>query len=381
MWFITIFLLRCDSCPSTFLTRKLLNNHKPRHKKENYIICTVEGCGHRLFKNDRFGHMRQKHTFQTQICEICSRTFRNGECLRKHKYKVHDSYKCMGCRSRVLKRSRSQHNCSNKFEIKEKVEKETPHRCMDCEKSYTSSYLLRRHMKIKHRVVIETESSQPSLTCKSCSKEFKNSRDLNRHRKLCTCILCSICSAPFKNQEKLDLHMEKHDSETRERIFPCSSCSCRFVNQRVLSIHILKKHTTNEVEVNMNFECPRCDIHFRKPYLLKLHMESRHEHIVEGVERTCVICFKICDAELPFHMQEEHKKDYGCTFEGCKKKFRTADSLTSHERVHAEGYVEDLSCSVCMKKCNNKKTLSEHFKNHAIDSKEKKPRQRKKKNS
>lgn len=275
----------------------------------------------------------------------------------------------------MLKKGRDTHKCSNKFEIKEKVERETPHGCPDCDKSYTSTFLLRRHMKTKHRVFYETT---PCLTCKSCSKDFKDTRELNKHRKVCTCMLCPVCSAPFKSQEKFDQHMEKHDNESEERNFPCPSCTCRFANQRVLSSHVLKKHTTGDVEVAMNFECPQCDKHFRKPHLLKLHMESRHALVVEGVERTCVICFEVCDAELPNHMQKMHKKDFACVFEGCRKKFRTLESLRSHELVHEDGYVEDLSCSICMKVCNNKKTLAEHFKNHG-EEKEKKPRGKKKK--
>lgn len=49
-----------------FKTRRQLLTHKPRHIDANYIICSVPGCGHRMYKNDRFQHFKSMHTFEVR---------------------------------------------------------------------------------------------------------------------------------------------------------------------------------------------------------------------------------------------------------------------------------------------------------------------------
>lgn len=46
-------IFKCDICPATFNSKQRLYDHRPRHREENYMICEVEGCGHRMYKRDR----------------------------------------------------------------------------------------------------------------------------------------------------------------------------------------------------------------------------------------------------------------------------------------------------------------------------------------
>lgn len=46
-------IFKCDKCEATFKSKDRLYDHRPRHNEENYILCEVEGCGHRMFKRDR----------------------------------------------------------------------------------------------------------------------------------------------------------------------------------------------------------------------------------------------------------------------------------------------------------------------------------------
>lgn len=255
---------------------------------------------------------------------------------------------------------------------------ETPFECPDCDKAYSSPFLLRRHMKDKHRVVMER--MEASMICSGCNIEFDDVKELNKHRKICTCILCTICSSPFKTQEKYDQHMVKHATEKEERKFQCSQCSCRYSTNRVLQIHIIKRHSDKDVEMGMNFECPYCDVMYRKSILLKLHLASRHQIDVEDPEKICVICSEVHEGYLmPRHMQTVHKKIFGCFFEGCKKKYRTEDTLRSHERVHNPDFTPDMSCSICLKVFTNKKTLSMHFMSHGVGNVPRKKRGKNKK--
>lgn len=307
----------------------------------------------------RSHHMRQIHTFKTQLCEICSRTFRNYECLRRHRYKVHDSIKCKGCRKCFLKKDKDNHKCSQIYKIKPELPRTHP--CGECERSYTSYFLLKRHMKEKHNYV----ENPVALACINCSEEFESRELLNRHKIICRCILCPICSVPFKtNDEKFNQHMERHAEEKSTRKFACTQCSCRFNTARILASHVQKRHTNEEVGFGMNFECTLCDFMFRRSRLLKVHLESRHKIVIEDLDTVCAICQESCGDDLPKHMQKVHKKTFVCNFEGCRKKYRTQASLLCHEKSHEPGYEPDLSCSVCLKVFDKQKSLVEHFKQH-----------------
>lgn len=246
-------------------------------------------------------------------------------------------------------------------------------------------------MKDKHNVV----AIKNTLTCQICGKDFENKELLNRHRKLCQCVLCTVCSVSFKSKEKLDQHMEKHASEKGERKFVCPHCTCRFKCSKVLSTHIVKRHTNDMCDIGMNYECPQCDIMFRGSTLLKIHLESRHNFFMSNLESVCVICFEDCDNELAKHMHVEHKKTFVCQFEKCTKKFRTQNSLSCHEKTHEPNYIPDLSCSVrilvdfiefllknglqvCSKILPDERLLKEHFAHHGKELTKKAKQARKK---
>lgn len=308
--------------------------------------------------------MRQIHTFQTQLCEICSRTFRNYECLRRHRYKVHDSIKCKGCGSCYLKKEQANHQCPNTLEPRPEYVRN--HHCATCGRSYTSAFLLRRHQKEKHNFLEEKNNdSYINLNCDNCKEAFASKELLNRHKKICQNLLCPICSCPFKTNEKLEQHMAKHAEEKSNRNFKCPHCTCRFNTDRILATHILKRHTNQELNVGMNFECHLCDQMYRKSRLLKIHLETRHSVVMDDLDNICVICCLYFGEHLPRHMKAEHKKTFVCSFEGCTRKFRTHESLSSHNRTHEPGFIPDLSCSVCFNVYPNQKSLVEHFKKHA----------------
>lgn len=306
--------------------------------------------------------MRQIHTFKTQLCEICSRTFRNYECLRRHRYKVHDSIKCKGCGSCYLKKEQANHVCPKTLEPRPEFVRN--HHCETCGRSYTSAFLLKRHQKDKHNLV---EVKESLLNCINCMKDFKSRELLNRHKKICQNLLCTVCSCPFTTAEKLDHHMTRHAEEKSQRNFKCPQCTCRFNTEKILQTHILKRHSTEEQGVGMNYECHICDQMYRKSILLKIHLETRHSLMIDDLDNVCVICCEFGE-NLPKHMKSIHKKNFICNHEGCTKKYRTEESLLYHTKTHRPDYVPDLSCSVCHNIYPNQKSLVEHFKKHGYSS-------------
>lgn len=174
--------------------------------------------------------------------------------------------------------------------------------------------------------------------------------------------------------------MARHEEEKVERKFHCPHCTCRFTTSKILQTHIVTRHTNDEPEVGINYECPECDVMYRKASLLKLHLESRHQVLLENPDRVCAICYDIFDTadELPKHVKSEHQKIYAChETVGCKKRYRTEESLRSHAQKHDPNYVPDLSCSLCSKVFPTQKKLSEHFKNHGEELKKQEMRKNK----
>jgi C2H2-type zinc finger/Zinc finger, C2H2 type len=334
---------KCPNCPSTFLKKKLFQNHMARHREQNYIICPIEGCSLRLFRGDRFGHIKRCHAPKVDekgepirpeaICELCGKTgFKSMETYRKHKYKVHCP-RCEVCNKKLKKKV--PHIC----EVKR--EKGRIFKCSDCSKSFTTGKILKRHMKEQHNF-----SGINELTCVDCNRIFPTIHKLQSHKKICNCLQCHICGVGFRTEEKLNDHVAKHGNEVEERNFECEYCKCRFSKEIILKRHIAKRHDEGPEEIKMNYECSKCDVMYRKSDLLRLHLESKHNVFVENIDITCVFCFELFEEnEVALHVSS-HKRIYACQYEGCKKKFRSDESLADHELKHDPNYKVDLCCTV-----------------------------------
>lgn len=135
------------------------------------------------------------HTGERRFCDLCDKTFSCLSTLRKHKKAVHQklrAFACDLCSKRFysgyeLKRHRLLHtgmysnivsitnsNLSNCLIFRFNVTGEKPHECDHCDKEFTQSYDLVKHIQTVHQKIL-------SFACKSCDKKFNSIVALKRH--------------------------------------------------------------------------------------------------------------------------------------------------------------------------------------------------------
>lgn len=118
-----------------------------------------------------------------------------------------------------------------------------PHRCGFCDKVYSYSGSLGRHVRINHTG--------------------------ERHR-------CDYCIMTFTIKEAKRDHMEREHgvsgADTRmKKTFACTECDRRFAFEPQLKAHRIAEHT------DIRFHCHFCDLKFKYRSYLSRHINRTHE--------------------------------------------------------------------------------------------------------
>lgn len=106
--------------------------------------------------------------------------------------------------------------------------------CPTCNKAFTTTSDLKRHMRI--------HTGEKSYVCPTCNKGFSQSSNLKRHTRTHTGekpYVCSTCNKSFARSFTLKTHMRTH---TSEKPYVCSTCNKGFAQSSHLKIHT-RTHT------------------------------------------------------------------------------------------------------------------------------------------
>ncbi|CAH1782131.1 unnamed protein product, partial [Owenia fusiformis] len=108
--------------------------------------------------------------------------------------------------------------CGKCYSIKNDLDKhalkhtrERPFHCHVCEKSFTSSLLLKRHILNLH-----SDSGEKPFKCKNCSKSFLWSSKLKVHERIHTGerpLQCKVCGKCFNNLGSFGIHQLTHSGK------------------------------------------------------------------------------------------------------------------------------------------------------------------------
>lgn len=194
----------------------------------------------------------------------------------------------------------------------EDATKTNNYNCDACDKNFSSSRKLDRHLKNVHQVI----------KSKSVGSEDNDSSsgDDDESAKIFT---CDSCPKKFKKPSLLARHAKTHDPNKRPH--ECSKCQKRFPSQVSLVRHdILHSELVERSKINrpepQDFCCVVCGRTFKSPESLTSHLKTHKNKSPENQEYTCKLCHDV---------------------------FPTFTDITRHSKNHIENATHQ--CAICNK--------------------------------
>ena len=148
------------------------------------------------------------HEGQSNLCDLCSKSFIRKDHLRRHIKESHDI-------------------C-----------------CKTCQKTFETKECLVQHMEIDHMVEKPKEKAFP---CTICKKSFGFPADLRRHvadiHEHNGKHMCGFCEKRFYSSTDKKYHERTH---TNEKPFECNICNAKFSLNKSRLQHNRAKHGGNQ---------------------------------------------------------------------------------------------------------------------------------------
>ena len=171
-------------------------------------------------------HNSSVHKYDVQMCEVCSKEFKNWTHLKSHVDRTHGSggFECKDCKNEF----KSKHHLNLHITRKHK-KSYLSCICKICQKEYTNDYGLERHMnkyhKSKRPKTTRSRKSQfvkgkadEGVYCEECDKTYTTKRIFNLHQTIKHVwqpTSCKLCSYTTRNLFKLRQHYTHRHQVTK----------------------------------------------------------------------------------------------------------------------------------------------------------------------
>lgn len=217
-----------------------------------------------------------------------------------------------------------------KAKYRQNGSKNTHFECNECDKTYTRSDHLKRHVIEVHR------ASEKKFACTDCGNKFSLQYRLNSHKK--SSKICNICGKLFCMQRQLLVHQEEeHDmfEKDNEKNIKSSKCKIDGCNEEIAAYrwieHMANKHTASKQKKKVNrYECETCHKTYRTKDGVEFHILSIH--CPSSKKYKCQICSytTVTQKALEVHQKKIHFKPRNFMCSECGKTFLLRSNLKMH---------------------------------------------------
>ncbi|XP_077295368.1 uncharacterized protein LOC143917660 [Arctopsyche grandis] len=208
----------------------------------------------------------EQNIVKSFICEICSQEFSDELSLKDHQ-EVHTTkmFRCDYCEREFINNDILKfHKLTHKKDTGDKSAEESTLKdevtCNICNETFESKACLTEHINLKHKRI-----NTGPFKCKTCSKLFKNERELEIHNVDSHMNeeeedehKCVVCSRVFRQYYSLKRHMTSHPGA---KTFKCKICSKSFMYKSVYKSHMLVHSVDKPYRCDIclkAFVCKKC---------------------------------------------------------------------------------------------------------------------------
>ena len=261
-----------------------------------------------------------------------------------------------------------------------------PYNCtkVGCNKSYSRSAHLKRHMRQNHNDGLDTSNAMPEENtldelwkCNKCPKVFANKYSLHKHSKVHLDPLryvCQYCNESFHKHHFLRSHITlEHNCENTGEKVACSKCDKRFT-----FVSQMKRHFSRHHDKIKDYKCGSCDQTFTKWTSLRTHKSLIHP---KSGKNTCEVCNKIfkgpsASGNLQVHRatHAETRTVFNCPIKPCIRFYYDQKNLKDHISGYHEGRRFPCTETGCNDRLSSRRKLILHMKTiHSACAKQSKP--------
>ena len=397
----------CPICACTFKFRYMYNlrKHIFSTAHNNIEASTCKFCGKNCERKMDLLHVRkcfgprENNSFQYKLCPgkeafgltcpICLRAFGNKRNLKRHIKNIHGNIRRFTCKI-CLKRGENVKDflfhmescthalqCNSYDRIIEDNTVSQPFSCPICERSFTRSDNLRRHVKINHKDL-------GKFICRLCFKSGNTVDGFEQH--------VSLCSRRIQSKDsKENISPKKHRAEeNKSRLFPCPICKCAFRFR-----YNLRTHVHGPIHKNTgHFTCKFCSQSGSGILDIESHLKCYDHHTKHGLRlsvkgkaprikktngqknttnKNCEKTINLLEkyyappGNQPKYTSYQDNKSVILTCPLCSREFGTKRNLKRHiKNIH--GNIRRFTCKICLKRGENVKDFLFHMESctHAL---------------